>query len=438
MARSKSRIPLNVLLNGRLVGHLRRHTSGAIDFQYDETWLAWEHTFPISLSLPLREDRYSGDPVIAVIDNLLPDNDKIRRTLAERVQAEGYDAYNLLAAVGRDCVGALQFLPEDVEASVVGSISAAPISDSKIAEIITNLETSPLGVATEGDFRISLAGAQEKTALLYWKDAWHIPHGSTPTTHILKPQIGKLPSGIDLSQSVENEHICMKLTAAFGIPTAPTEILDFDDQRVLAVERFDRQWTKDDRLLRRPQEDLCQALSVPPTLKYEADGGPGITKILEFLKASDEHEKDQELFLKAQIVFWLLAATDGHAKNFSISINPGGGFKLTPLYDVMSAQPYFDAGQIQRNGLKLAMAVAGKNRHYKIESILPRHFIQTAEAVGYPPNLTKTIMADIQEVAPKAIESVQNGLPQEFPEDMADSIISGLKLRLATIEKFLN
>jgi len=172
-------------------------------------------------------------------------------------------------------------------------------------------------------------------------------------------------------------------------------------------------------------------------LKYESDGGPGIPRILEFLKGSDDFEGDQKLFIKAQIIFWLLAATDGHAKNFSISINPGGGFKLTPLYDVMSAQPYFDAGQIQRNELKLAMAVMGKNRHYKIWSILPRHFIQTAEIAGYPSDVTKTIMEDIQNLAPKAIDKVQNDLPVDFPQDMANSIISGLQLRLTLIDSFL-
>jgi HipA-like protein len=111
MARPRTRIPLNIFLNGRVVGSLRRQASGAIDFEYDSAWLAWEHALPVSLSLPLREDRYVGDPVIAVLDNLLPDNEQIRRRLAERVRAEGYDAYSLLAAVGRDCVGALQFLP---------------------------------------------------------------------------------------------------------------------------------------------------------------------------------------------------------------------------------------------------------------------------------------------------------------------------------------
>ena len=136
MARPRTRIPLNVFLNGRLVGRLRRQASGAIDFQYDDDWLGWEQAFPVSLSLPLREDRFIGDPVIAVFDNLLPDNDDIRRRLAERVGAGGYDAYSLLSAVGRDCVGALQFLPDGADPGPAGGIEGRLLEDEEIAGIL--------------------------------------------------------------------------------------------------------------------------------------------------------------------------------------------------------------------------------------------------------------------------------------------------------------
>ncbi|MGH7928066.1 MAG: type II toxin-antitoxin system HipA family toxin, partial [Candidatus Binatia bacterium] len=346
MARRRTRFPLNVYLNSRLVGRLRRQASGAIDFQYDPEWLAWEHALPVSLSLPMREDRYIGDPVIAVFDNLLPDSEAIRRRLAERVHADGSDAYSLLAKVGRDCVGALQFLPDGVEPAAAGSLDGRPVDEEYIARKIGDLNATPLGVDEDDEFRISLAGAQEKTAFLFWNDKWHVPHGTTATTHIMKPQIGMLPSGIDLTRSVENEYLCLKLTQAFGLPTANVAIEDFKGSRVLVVERFDRLWTKDNRLLRLPQEDCCQALSAPPTRKYESDGGPGMAAILDLLKGSDDPEADRWLFLKAQIVFWLLGATDGHAKNFSIFLGPGGRFRLTPLYDVMSVQPAFDAHQL--------------------------------------------------------------------------------------------
>ena len=100
MARRRAHAPLNVFLNGRIVGVLRREATGAIDFQYATEWRDWEHTLPVSLSLSLREDRYIGAPVINVFDNLFPDDDVIRKRVAERVGAGGTDAYSLLAALG--------------------------------------------------------------------------------------------------------------------------------------------------------------------------------------------------------------------------------------------------------------------------------------------------------------------------------------------------
>ena len=431
MARKRTRIPLNVLLNGRMVGVLRRATSGAIDFQYDQQWLDWENTFAISLSLPLREDRYIGDPVIAVFDNLLPDTDDIRNTIAARQHANGTDAYSLLSAIGRDCVGALQFVPMGEESGKAGDIDATPASDEQITERLSNLAAAPLGIDDDEDFRISIAGAQEKTAYLYWKDMWHVPHGSTPTTHIFKPQIGVL-DGRDLTQSVENEYLCMQIIQALDMPVASTQIRDFGDKRALVVERFDRQWTKDKRLLRVPQEDCCQALSVPLTRKYENQGGPGILDVLEFLKGSDTPDADRINFLKAQIVFWLLAATDGHAKNFSVALFPGGGFKLTPLYDVLSTQHLLDNGQLRRNQMKLAMSV-GDNRHYHLHEIMPRHFIQTAKTAGMPAADVRAIFDVLIADMPGAIDTVCKVLPDNFPEPIRDSIVAGVNQRLKRI-----
>jgi serine/threonine-protein kinase HipA len=274
---------------------------------------------------------------------------------------------------------------------------------------------------------------QEKTAFLHWNDKWHVPHGTTPTTHILKPQIGLLPSGIDLSQSVENEYLCLKLTAAFGVPSANVRIAEFEGIRVLVVERFDRRWTREMRLLRLPQEDCCQALSVPPTRKYEADGGPGLVAVLDLLKGSDEPEVDRRLFLKAQIIFWLLGATDGHAKNFSIFLRPGGRFRLTPLYDVMSAQPALDAGQLRKNKMKLAVAV-GDKRHYVVDEIVPRHFAQTAAKSSIPAAMIEEICAELAERAEAAIEEALGALPAGFPAALAESIAGGIRRRVKVLD----
>ena len=302
MPRRRQHAPLRVYLNNRLVGHLLKEPGGAIAFRYDESWLGWENAIPVSLSLPMREDAWRGAPVVAVFENLLPDSETLRRRVAEQVGAEGSDAYSLLAAIGRDCVGALQFIAgDDAVLDATSAIEGAPIDETGIEKLLRSLARAPLGLSRDDDFRISVAGAQEKTALLWDGKRWLKPLGTTPTTHILKPQIGQLPNSIDLSNSVENEFYCLKLLAAFGLPVNAATIETFGRTKALVIERFDRRRTRDGRLLRLPQEDCCQALSVPPSRKYQSDGGPGLVDVLTLLRGSDTPEKDRVTAFKAQI-----------------------------------------------------------------------------------------------------------------------------------------
>ncbi|HZV18302.1 MAG TPA: type II toxin-antitoxin system HipA family toxin [Sphingobium sp.] len=429
MSRRSARTPLNIFLNNRHVGRLTRQSSGAIDFAYDDSWLEWEHAIPVSLSLPLRKNRYLGDPVAAVFENLLPDSRAIRTRVAERVGAKGIDAYSLLSEIGRDCVGALQFMPIDDFPPPATEVEGTPIGEEEIAAMIANLARAPLGLGDDDDFRISIAGAQEKTALLHHEGKWLRPHGTTPTTHILKPQIGTLPNGIDLSDSVENEYYCLKLMAAFGFPTNEAEIATFGDSKVLVVTRFDRRWTKDGRLLRLPQEDSCQALSVAPTNKYENEGGPGIISIAKLLLGSDDPQADQLAFFKAQILFWLIGATDGHAKNFSIFLAPGGRYRLTPFYDVLTTQPSLDAHQIRRNQFKLAMSV-GNSRRYRIFDIHGRHFVETGRAAGLSAQLIGQAIDEVREDFDHAFRDVEQHLPAHFPEAIHASVAVSAREKL--------
>jgi serine/threonine-protein kinase HipA len=429
MARRPARAPLNVFLNNRHVGRLTRHSSGAIDFVYDATWLAWEPAIPVSLSLPLRETRYLGDRVTAVFENLLPDSKAIRTRVAERVGARGIDAYSLLSEIGRDCVGALQFMSVDELPPPTTAVDGVPVSDDEIAALIANLARAPLGLEEDEDFRISVAGAQEKTALLRHQGRWLKPRGTTPTTHLLKPQIGELPNGIDLSNSVENEFYCLKLMEAFGFQANDAEIATFGTTKVLVVSRFDRRWTEDGRLLRLPQEDACQALSVAPTNKYEAEGGPGVTQIAKLLRGSDDPAADQLTFFKAQILFWLIGATDGHAKNFSIFLSPGGRFRMTPLYDVLTAQPSLEAHQIRRNQFKLAMAIGGSPK-YRIYDIHGRHFVETGLAAGLSAQLIGQAFDEIREAFDLAFTAVERLLPADFPEAIHAAVAAGARERL--------
>lgn len=277
-----------------------------------------------------------------------------------------------------------------------------------------------------------MAGAQEKTALLYYQRKWWKPHGATPTTHILKTQIGTLQNGIDLSNSVENEYYCLKLLEAFGLATAAAQIRMFGKTTALIIERFDRRWTNDGRLLRIPQEDFCQALSFPPSLKYQNQGGPGIVEGLNLLKASDTPAEDQKSFLKSQILFWLIGATDGHAKNFSIFLGRGGRFKLTPIYDVLTAQPSLTTRQIERKQMKLAMFV-GDKRHCRMDEIRGRHFVQTAQRAGLSTTLANEALAEVADVAAVAIDKVETDLPSDFPQYIHDAVKVGLRARVKSL-----
>lgn len=435
MAKTRSAIYLNVFLNSRLVGYLQRRSNGAIEFHYDDKWLHFDKALPISLSLPLRSEKYSGAEVSKVLDNLLPDNEKIRHQIAARVGAKSNDVIDLLAAIGHDCVGALRFLTEGASNSYEDKITGRQLTEIEVLQIIKNLTQSPLGIDEIDEFRISLAGAQEKTALLFFKNKWMLPKGTTPTTHILKPQIGKLRNGIDLSRSVENEHFCLEFLKNLNLPCAKSQIIDFADERVLVVERFDRLWTKKQRLLRIPQEDCCQAFGISSSQKYESDGGPGITQILNLLNASDNAQRDKLVFFKSQIINWLLAATDAHAKNYSISLFPKGIFHLAPLYDVMSVQPYFDRKQIRLNKMKMAMAV-GSQRHYIVDKIIPRHFIQTAKANGFDLLLIKNLFEELIVDVPVAITKTLNDLANRVPDDLMSSITDGVDKRLELIRNY--
>lgn len=440
MSRNRTHPRLSVFQNGEIVGYLSKQPSGAVEFVYADEWLSNDRAYPVSLSMPLREDAYKGAPVVAVFENLLPDSESLRSRVAEKVGADGTDAYSLLAQIGRDCVGALQFFPEnaDVDFSKLHTIQGEAIKDEEIESLLNNLARVPLGLDREHDFRISVAGAQEKTALLFHKGKWMRPTGTTPTTHILKTQIGELPNGIDLSNSVENEFYGLAVMEAFGLPVNKTEIKTFDKTKSLVIERFDRAWTEDGILLRIPQEDCCQALSIPPSRKYQSDNRPSnekqpsMVEILNLLKGSDQPAEDQKAFLKAQIIFWLIGATDGHGKNFSIYLGQGGRFILTPFYDVLTAQPFFDAHKLQKKEMKMAMSV-GSNNHYKMADIQGRHFVQTVQKAGLPDYIAKEALDEIAGMAEKAMQSLEEKLPEDFPAEIHESVIRAVKSRLKSL-----
>jgi len=207
-----------------------------------------------------------------------------------------------------------------------------------------------------------------------------------------------------------------------------------DDLRLsLVVERFDRRLAPDERwIIRLPQEDFCQALGISALSKYQADGGPGIADIMTVLAGSEAAAHDRRNFFKTQILFWLLAATDGHAKNFSLSIGPGGRYWSTPLYDVLSAYPILGGGanQIAPQKARLAMAVRGSQNHYRLAQIVPRHWFEQGRQVGMTVDDVEAILAELAAATESAIGQTAAALPPGFPADVAETVFAGLRAQV--------
>jgi serine/threonine-protein kinase HipA len=266
MGRASHTRTLSLWMNGLRVGTWRMAPHSPETLQYDPVWVESREGRPLSLSLPFTPGNtpHRGDRVRHYFENLLPDSADIRTRLARRYQAKSPEAFDLLAQAGQDCIGALQILPEP--ASPAGTrLQTRPLNSAEVAEVLRHATaaTAP-GFMEDDDFRISIAGAQEKTALLQMDGQWCMPQGATPTTHILKLPLGLVGGmGLDLRESVENEWLCAQILKAYGLPVAHCEPVQFEDMKALAVERFDRMWwttpSGERQLVRLPQEDLCQA-----------------------------------------------------------------------------------------------------------------------------------------------------------------------------------
>ncbi len=439
-------------MNGERVGEWRTLRGGNSLFRYAPSWVESPRARALSLSLPLTADlELRGSRVEHYFDNLLPDNVAVRRRIRTRFRTASTNTFDLLSAIGRDCVGAVQLLPPDQEPERWNRVAVEPLTDAAVERALMAVTSAtPIGRDEDDDFRISLAGAQEKTALLGMAGKWFRPRHATPTTHILKLPLGTI-GGFqgDFSDSVENEWLCGKILRELGLPVAESAIATFGEQRVLVITRFDRRWigvpegaerrrrfrlTDATWIARLPQEDFCQATGRPSALKYEADGGPSIGECLAILATGRNPQRDRTNFLLAQLTFWLLAATDGHGKNFSLHHQVGGAYEMTPLYDVLSAWPVIGHGkkQLPIEKAKMAMAVRGGSAHYRIREIQARHWQALAESAGIPA-MWQRMQEHVESVVP-AIKRVEADLPRAFPERVFTTIRDGARGQVRRFE----
>lgn len=414
---------LFVGINGQHVGEFER-SGGTHAFTYDDEWLAGEYTHPISLSMPLTKNRHTGDLVRYYFDNLLPDDSEIRKLIVDKVGAYSTDTMDLLSEIGRDCVGSLSLTSEPVNG--LDGLKLTAMSEGDIATHLSNTaRRRTMGMDDDDVFRISIAGAQEKTALTLHEGNWYRPIGTTPTTHIFKLPINDLENGLTLTNSVDNEWFCLRFMHHLGFDVAQADIMTFEDQKALVVERFDRTWSEDGLLYRITQEDMCQALGRSGQSKYEANGGPGAKEIAELLRYSSQSARDMYQFFLAQYAFWLLMGIDGHAKNFSVYIDHTGHW-LTPLYDVISAHPF--KSQFRRKQLKMAMKVLSKNSHYIWTDIQMRHwrnhatktFLREDVAMGYIEELNR----NVEHALGKTFADASRDFNQDTGNIIAESLMS--------------
>jgi len=368
---------LIAILDGRETGRVARDGRGRLTFTYNEAWRAAADTYPLSISMPLALAEHGHAKIDPFLWGLLPDNEMILDHWARKFHVSARNAFGLIACVGEDCAGAIQFVPPERLEAILGE-APSPIEwldEAAIAQRLRALREDHSAWRIPRDTgQFSLAGAQPKTALLFDDNRWGVPSGRVPTTHILKPPTGEFDG------HAENEHFCLELGRALGLPVVDSRIMRFQDEVAIVVERYDRIRTAAG-LRRVHQEDMCQALAIPPTRKYQNEGGPGIRDIIELLKTySTSVAEDVRTFLDAVAYNWLIAGTDAHAKNYALLIGAESRVRLAPLYDVASVLPYPDI-DIER--VKFSMKLGGE---YRLRNIGLYHWRRLADELRVDPD----------------------------------------------------
>jgi len=413
---------LFALLARDRVGAVHRERGGRLRFVYEESWRRRGGGVPLSLSMPLAAREHGHDVIDAFLWGLLPDNDAVLRRWGSRFQVSARDVFGLLANVGEDCAGAIRFVrPERLDEALrpPEGVEVEWLDEAAVARRLEALRADRSAWRRPGDAgQFSLAGAQAKTALVRLDGRWGVPSGWTPTTHILKPPADELDG------HVENEHLCLALARRLGLPAASSEVLRFRDELAIVVERYDRLPTgslaasaratgegeradalsalaKSQPILRVHQEDLCQALGLPPTRKYQSEGGPTPAAATALLRSHSGRPAEDVASLVDALAFnWLIGGTDGHGKNYSLLHSGGGSVRLAPLYDLASALPYF---HMEERGLKLAMKVGGE---YRLANIAGRRWRALAEQLEVDPEETIRRIASLAARLPDALAAV--------------------------------
>jgi serine/threonine-protein kinase HipA len=372
---------LVTLLGGQEIGRVRRDARDRITFTYSDEWRCAEDAYPLSLRMPLAAREHGPAAIEAFLWGLLPDNEFVLERWAKKFQISPRNVFALITNVGEDCAGAVQFVQPDRVAAMAHAHGDHDneeehhhdvewLDEAGMEARLKALREDHAAWRLPRDTgQFSLAGAQPKTALLFEDGRWGVPSGRTPTTHILKPPTGQFDG------HAENEHICLALARSMGLPTASSRVMRFGGEVAIVVERYDRIRTGNS-ILRVHQEDICQAMGIMPTRKYQNEGGPGVADIVDLLRTySSAADDDVATFIDAVAFNWLIAGADAHAKNYSLLLSGGPRVRLAPLYDVASLLPY---EQYDPWKTKLSMKVGGE---YRLRDIRRAEWVKLARDV---------------------------------------------------------
>lgn len=407
---------LFVYLNDLQMGHLLRERGGKLSFQYTEAYLNDPDSIPLSLSIPLDDRKYRHDTISPWLWGLLPDNELILARWAQRFQVSASNCFGLLEGMGEDCAGAVRFVrPENADRILEGGRER--LDESEIEHRLEVLRKDPsMGREPEDRGQFSLAGAQSKIALQFHRRRWYVPWGREPTTHILKPPRP------DLVGHAENEHFCLCLADELGLPVAQSEILHFGLETAIAVKRYDRVIHRR-RLMRIHQEDVCQALGIHPALKYQSEGGPDITKVMELMNRSSQPVEDRRRLMEGVAFNYLILGTDAHAKNYSLLLGRNQQVRLARLYDIASFLPYIE----RYKECRFAMKIGG---YYKDTQIRPRHFDKMARACEFPAQGLIKIVMEMADQIPDAADKVNKAMADKgVAHPVVEDLVELLKKR---------
>lgn len=414
---------LVVLLGGEPAGVLVRSSRGDLRFEYGAGWLASPGRYPLSVSMPLAGAFYTDRVVRPFVDNLLPDDLGWRAAIGKHFRVSAADPFALLSHVGEDCAGAVQFVqPERLE-QMRGQAGAEDLEWLSEEEIGEELRARVAGRKNGLGPReyigyFSLPGAQPKMVLVRRGDRWARARGAAASTHILKPPAMDEYPGLEY-----NEHFCLRLAAAVGFDVARSEVMAFDGIKAIVVERYDREEI-DGCTVRIHQEDLCQALSVDPNLKYEVDGGPGVARLVSLI-AQEASDVDALTFLDALIFNWVILGTDAHAKNYSFLIRPGPRIDLAPLYDVISLLAKARK-PVERGKIRMSMRVGGE---YQAGRMRARKWRALETQIGVDPG---TLVARARWKVEQVVAAVGEVAEQIREEGVTHPVIDHLEAGVHT------